>query len=161
MGRDDREVAQTRRPSPAPQAARAPSSGSGLEAWISTCVHRSQRRQPRSLAAGRSASAGAFGQGETDERLLGVAGPEGGGRAFGHNPPGGDHGDPVGKILGFLHVVGGEEDGLAEAAKPGDDVPGRTSGRGVEPGRRFVQEQQFGVADQSQGDIEAPPLPAR
>ena len=80
---------------------------------------------------------------------------------FGDDPPIGEDGDPVREVLGFVHEVGGQEDGLAELAQPGDYLPGRPAGRGVEPGRRLVEEDDVGVADQRQCDIESPTLAAR
>ena len=50
--------------------------------------------------------------------------------------------------------------GLAELAEPGDDLPGGPAGRRVEAGGRLVQEDDVGVADQRQGDVEAAALAA-
>ena len=66
----------------------------------------------------------------------------------------GDDRDPVGEALRLVHVVGGEEDGLAEVAQAGDHLPGLAPRRGVEAGRRLVEEEQLGVADQRQADVE-------
>ncbi len=89
-----------------------------------------------------------------------VAAAEGLGCAFGDDAPVGEDGDPVGQVLGLVHVVGGQEDRLAELAEPGDDLPGGPAGRRIETGGRLVQEDDLGVADQGQGDIEAPALAA-
>ena len=56
--------------------------------------------------------------------------------------------------------MGGEEDGLAELPEPGDDLPGGAAGRRVETGGRLVQEEQFRVADEGEGEIEPAPLAA-
>ena len=50
--------------------------------------------------------------------------------------------------------MGRQEDGLAELAQAGDHVPGLAPGRGVEAGRRLVEEEQLGIADQRQADVE-------
>ena len=63
--------------------------------------------------------------------------------------------------LRLVHVVGGEEDGLAEVAEPGDHLPGLAAGGGIEAGRRLVEEEQLGVADQRDADVEAALLAAR
>ena len=68
--------------------------------------------------------------------------------------------DPVGERLRLVHVVGGEEDGLAELAQAADHLPRLAPGRGVEAGRRLVEEEQLGIADQRQRDVEAALLAA-
>ena len=55
--------------------------------------------------------------------------------------------------------MGGEEDGLAERPQAGDHVPGRTAGGWVEAGGGLVEEDQLGVADQGERDVESAPLP--
>jgi len=87
--------------------------------------------------------------------------PRGLGAACGDDPPASEHRDAVGQVLGFVHVVGGQEDCLAELAQAGDDVPRGTACCRVEPGRRFVEEHDLRVADQGERDVEAPALPAR
>ena len=81
-------------------------------------------------------------------------------RPLGDDLPGGDHGDPVGESLGLLHVVRGEQHGLAEVPEAGDHLPGAASGGGVEAGRWLVEEDQLRVADQRQRDIQPPALAA-
>jgi hypothetical protein len=56
--------------------------------------------------------------------------------------------------------MGGEEDGLAEVPEPGDDLPGGAAGGRVEAGGRLVQEDELGVADEGEGEIEPAPLAA-
>ena len=80
--------------------------------------------------------------------------------AVSHDAPGGQHRDPVGQVLRLVHVVGGEEDRLAELAQPGDDLPGGPAGGGVETGGRLVEEDELGVADQREREVEPPPLAA-
>ncbi len=73
---------------------------------------------------------------------------------------GGDDRHPVGEPLRLVHVVGGEEDRLAEVAQARDHVPELAPGGGVEAGRRLVEEEQLGVADQRHADVEPPLLAA-
>ena len=56
--------------------------------------------------------------------------------------------DAVGEVLGLVHVVGGEQDGLAQLAHATHDLPGVAPCRRVEAGRRLVEEQQLRVSDQ-------------
>jgi signal transduction histidine kinase len=56
--------------------------------------------------------------------------------------------------------MGGEKDRLAELAEPGDDLPGGPAGGRVEPGGRLVEEDELGVTDQREREIEPPPLAA-
>ena len=67
---------------------------------------------------------------------------------------------PVGQVLGLVHEVGGEEDRLAELAQRADRRPGLTAGGRVEAGRRLVEEDQLGLADQRQREVEPPALAA-
>ena len=83
------------------------------------------------------------------------------GRARRDDPPGRDDRDAVGEHLRLVHVVGGEEDRLAELAQAGDHLPGLAARRGVEAGGRLVEEEQLGVADQRQRHVEAALLAAR
>jgi len=115
---------------------------------------------------GEAVGAGRAGQAVGGDRARGqpvadpgsgrVPRPEGGGRALGDDQPGGDDRHPVGQELRFLHVVGGEQHRLAERGEVFDHVPGFAPGGRVESGGRLVQEEQFGVADQGDRDIEAP-----
>ena len=68
---------------------------------------------------------------------------------------------PVGQPLGLLHVVGGEEDRLAEVAEAADHLPGLAPRGGVEAGRGLVEEEQLRVADQGEADVEPALLAAR
>ena len=51
-----------------------------------------------------------------------------------------EHRDPVGELVGFLEVLGGEEDGHAVGHQLADDVPHRAAAARVQSGRRLVQE---------------------
>ncbi len=57
--------------------------------------------------------------------------------------------------------MGGQEDGLAEVAQAGDDIPRRMPRRGVEAGGRLVEEHDLRVADEGEGDVEPAALAAR
>ena len=61
---------------------------------------------------------------------------------------------------GLLHVVGGQEDGLAEGAKVLDHPPSAATSRGVEPRGRLIEEEQVWVADDPEADVDAPLLAA-
>ena len=82
------------------------------------------------------------------------------GSAEGDDLAAGDDRHPVGEPLRLVHVVGGEDDRLAEIAEAGDRIPGLAPRRGVEPGRRLVEEEQLGVADERHPDVEPPLLAA-
>ncbi len=69
--------------------------------------------------------------------------------------------DPVGQMLGLVHVVGREEDRLSRLAEPVDHDPHLAAGHGIESGRRLVEEEDLGVADQAQRHVQAPLLAAR
>src|SRR6266545_3266423 len=104
---------------------------------------------------------GAVGEPEADHRLGDVPAAERLRAALRHDPAGGDDRDPVGEVLGLVHVVGGEQDGLAEVPEAVDQLPGVAAGRRVEAGGRLVQEQQVGVADDAEGEVEAAQLATR
>src|SRR4029077_20878112 len=55
--------------------------------------------------------------------------------------------DLVGQVVGFVEVLGGEEDGDAIGHQLADDVPHRAAAAWIEPGRRLVQEDDPRVAD--------------
>jgi hypothetical protein len=57
--------------------------------------------------------------------------------------------------------VGGEQHGLAERAQRAHDLPRGAPRSGVEPGGRLVEEDQLGVADERQREVQPPPLAAR
>ena len=70
-----------------------------------------------------------------------------------------DH-EPVGEVLGFVHEMGGEEDGDAEGPKARDHVPRHAPCGRVEPRGGLVEEDEFGIADSALGrrqDAGAPP----
>src|SRR4051794_2282954 len=96
-----------------------------------------------------------------DRRRQAVAVAEVLGRAAGDYLAARDDRHPVGETLRLVHVVGGEEDGLAEVAQTGDRIPGVAAGGGVEAGGRLVEEEQLGVADQGHADVETALLATR
>src|SRR5579862_1025887 len=81
-------------------------------------------------------------------------------RALGHDLPGGDDRDPIGQVFGLIHVVGGEEDSLAELTEPGHDLPGGAAGRRVEAGGGLVEEDEIWIADEGEREVEPSPLAA-
>ena len=71
-----------------------------------------------------------------------------------------DDDDPVGEVLGLVEVVRRQQDRGTEVAQALDELPGAAPRRGVEAGRRLVEEEQVGVADDAEREVEAAPLPA-
>jgi hypothetical protein len=110
---------------------------------------------------GEVGGAQAGGEGEADGGRHAVTAAEGPGGAVGHDLSGGEHRDPVGEVLGLVHVVGGQEHRLAQGPQAGDDLPGGAPGGGVKAGGGLVQEDQLRVADQGQGEVQPPPLATR
>src|SRR5205085_8101122 len=70
-------------------------------------------------------------------------------------------GDAVGELLGLVEVVRREEDGLPELAEGADHLPRRAPRRRVEARRRLVEEDELGIADERDAEVEAPLLTAR
>jgi hypothetical protein len=79
-------------------------------------------------------------------------------------PPRGDdlavahHGHPVGEVLGLVHVVRGQEHGLAQLAQRPDRRPCLAAGRRIKPGGGLVKEDQVGIAHQGERQVQAPAL---
>ena len=71
-----------------------------------------------------------------------------------------DDDQPVGELLGFLELVGGQHHRHAVAAQRIDQLPHQDSGLRVHPGGGLVEEDQFGPADQRAGQREPLLLPA-
>ncbi len=82
------------------------------------------------------------------------------GRALGDDLAANDDRDTVGEHLRLVHVVRGQEHGLAEFSQPGDQRPELAPGGRIEAGGRLVEEEQVGIADQSDADVEAAQLSA-
>jgi len=68
-----------------------------------------------------------------------------------------EDGDAVGEGVGFLEVLGGEEDGHPVGDEVADDLPHGAAAAGVEPGGGLVEEDHPWCADQSHGQVEAAP----
>src|SRR6476469_6187034 len=83
------------------------------------------------------------------------------GRALGDDPPGLDDRDPIAQRLRLVEVVRRQQDGLAQVLQRADRAPGVAPRRRVEAGRRLVEEDQLGVADQREGQVEPALLAAR
>ena len=71
-----------------------------------------------------------------------------------------DHADLACEALGFVEVVGGEQDGCAAVGEAFDDLPGLAACGGVEACGGFVEEDEVGVADHAGGEVEAALLSA-
>ena len=100
------------------------------------------------------------GEDEADPRASQVTSAERGGRSLFDDLAAGDDGDPFGEFLRLVHVVRGEQDRGAKAGKLPDDLPGTAPRARVEPGRRLVEEQDPGVPDDAEGEVQPPLLPA-
>ena len=66
-----------------------------------------------------------------------------------------DDGDAVAEALGFFHQMRGEEDGFAAVADAADEVPDGAAGLRVEAGGELVEEDDFRIVDEREGDEEA------
>ena len=66
-----------------------------------------------------------------------------------------EHGDTVGEFVGFLQVLGGEEDGCAVGDEFADDLPHVVAAAGVQAGGGLVEEDDPGVADQRHREVQA------
>jgi hypothetical protein len=82
-------------------------------------------------------------------------------RALREDPAVLDDRHAIGQRLGLVEVVRGEQDGLAEIAQRAHDLPGGAPRRRVEARRRLVEEDQLGVADERQREVQPAPLAAR
>ena len=109
---------------------------------------------------GRSASADARGQREADLGRQLVAPAEALRRAGGDDLARRHHRDAVGEELRLVHEVRRQEDRLAGLAQRADRRPGVAPRVRVEAGRRLVEEQHVGVADEAEREIQPPALAA-
>src|SRR3954470_5301114 len=82
-------------------------------------------------------------------------------RSLGEDAAALDDRDAVGQRLRLVEVVRGQQDGLAEVAQRTDRRPRVAARGGVEPGRRLVEKDQLGIADERQPEVQAPHLAAR
>jgi len=76
-----------------------------------------------------------------------------GGRTLGHDAPARDQRHPVSEVLRLVHVVGGEQHGLAERSQVLDHGPCLVPGRRIEAGGGLVEEQQVRIAGQGNRHI--------
>ena len=82
-------------------------------------------------------------------------------RALGLDPSVGDDSHPVGQLVGFLQVLRRQEDRGAELfVQPPHLGPHRGTTRRVEPGRRFIEEQDLRPMDQRHREVESTLHPA-
>src|SRR5437764_1133657 len=72
-----------------------------------------------------------------------------------------DDRDAVGELLRLVEVVGGQQDRLAPLAQLAHRLPRVAPRLRVEAGRGLVEEDQLGIADERQREVEPPQLPAR
>ena len=68
---------------------------------------------------------------------------------------------PVAQDFGFLHVVGRQQDRPALALERQHEVPERPAGGRIEAGGRFIEEDEFRLVHEGQGDGEPLALTAR
>ena len=70
------------------------------------------------------------------------------GAVQGDDPSGVNNSDPVTKHFGFIHIMGGHDNGCTLGADVLDQIPQVSPGLGVKPSGRFIQEDDFGLIDQ-------------
>ena len=80
-------------------------------------------------------------------------------RALGDDLTGGDDRNPVRQALGLLHVVRGQEDRLAQPRRPSTTSHAARRADGIKARRRLVEEDQLGIPDQCERDVETAALP--
>ena len=71
-----------------------------------------------------------------------------GGRALAHDHAVAQHRDAIRELLGLVEVVRRQENRRAERAQRADHVPGGTARSRIEAGRRLVEEDEIGIADE-------------
>ena len=79
---------------------------------------------------------------------------------FGDDPTVVQDGDPVGEMVGFVQVLGGEQDRDAAGGELNDVVPHPPPAAGIQAGRGFVEEDHPGGTDQRHRQVQPPPHPA-
>jgi len=72
-----------------------------------------------------------------------------------------DHHDVAGQLIGLVQVLGGEQHRDAVGDQPADHAPHVSPAPWVQPGRRLVQVQHPGVADQAGGQVQPAPHATR
>ena len=81
------------------------------------------------------------------------------GRPFHHNFALNHDGQPVCQVLGLVHVMGGQHNGLAKVLQVANHLPRVPASRGIKAGGGFVQEEQVRVSGEANGDVEPTLLP--
>ncbi len=84
-----------------------------------------------------------------------------GGGALGHEPAVVDDHNMVGQALGFIEVVGRQQDGRSLGAELADHLPDGDAALRVDPGCGLVEEGDLRPADESQGQCEPALLTTR
>src|SRR5215204_6653787 len=82
-------------------------------------------------------------------------------RSFGDNQTPFHDDEPVTQPRGLLHVMGGEDEGLALIRELAQAVPDEMAGLWVEPCSRLVEDDDLRVVEQGPGDEQTPLHPAR
>ena len=78
-------------------------------------------------------------------------------RAFGDDLAVVEHDELFAESVGLFEVLGREQHRRPTFDQPFDDGPEVLSALGVEPGRRFVEEEDRGIGHQRRRQVEAPP----
>ena len=84
-----------------------------------------------------------------------------GGRALPHDHAVAEYRDAIRELLRLVEVVRRQENRRAERAQRADHVPGGTARGRIEAGRRLVEEDEIGIADEGDSQVEPAFLPAR
>ena len=71
------------------------------------------------------------------------------------------HRYPISQVLGFVEIMRGQHDRVAERSQIGDDIPTATARTRIEPCGGLVKKDQFGVADQTKSQVHPATLTAR
>ena len=68
--------------------------------------------------------------------------------------------EPIGELVRLLQVVRRQQDRLAERAQAADRLPGLPARGRIEAGRRLVEEDELGIADEREREVEPAQLAA-
>ena len=112
-------------------------------------------RRREAVGEGLSDGVGRRGGGDGDEGVGADRGLQRLGRVEGQHPAVVDDGQPVAELVGLLHVVRGEEDGLAVVVELLEDLPQGDAALGVEAGGGLVEEEDRGPVHHRPGDHQA------
>ena len=82
-------------------------------------------------------------------------------RSLGDDASAVEHDDPVGEVLGLLHVLRREQDRRALGHQLVDELPQVVPRPRIEPGRRLVEEEDRGSTDETGRQVETSPHAAR